>query len=54
MQPYSLDLCKKLVQSVSRSGVFISETARRFGVNRSSVGRYLKRLYENGSLALRG
>jgi len=57
MQPYSLDLRKKLVQSVqsvSRSGVFISETARRFGVNRSSVGRYLKRLYENGSLALRG
>ena len=32
-------------------GVSISDTARRFGVNRSTVGRYLRRLDEGGSLA---
>jgi transposase len=51
MRAYSLDLRKKIVQSVRRRGVSISETARRFGVNRSTVGRYLKRLDESGSLA---
>jgi transposase len=50
MKAYSLDLRTKIVQSVRR-GVSISETARRFGVNRSTVGRYLKRLDEEGSLA---
>ena len=50
MKAYSLDLRIKIVQSVRR-GVSNSETARRFGVNRSTVGRYLKRLDENGSLA---
>ena len=35
-----------------RRGVSNSETARKFGVNRSTVGRYLKRLdEEDGSLA---
>ncbi len=53
MKTNSVDLRTKIVESVKK-GVSKSETARRFGVNRSSVGRYLKRLYENGSLALRG
>ena len=53
MKAYSIDLRTKIVESVRRS-VSISETARRFGVNRSTVGRYLKRLdEENGSLALK-
>jgi transposase len=50
MKAYSLDLRTKIVQSVRRRGVSISETARRFGVNRSTVGRYLQRLDEEGSL----
>ena len=51
MKAYSLDLRTKIVNSVRSRGVSISETARRFGVNRSTVGRYLKRLDEGGSLA---
>ena len=51
MKAYSLDLRTKIVQSVRSKGLSISETARRFGVNRSTVGRYLKRLDEGGSLA---
>jgi transposase len=51
MKAYSLDLRTKIVDCVRRRGVSISETARRFGVNRSTVGRYLKRLDEEGSLA---
>jgi transposase len=51
MKAYSIELRTKIVQSVGRRGVSISESARRFGVNRSTVGRYLKRLDENGSLA---
>jgi putative transposase len=50
MKAYSVDLRTKIVQSVKK-GVSKSETARRFGVNRSTVGRYLKRLDESGSLA---
>jgi transposase len=50
MKAYSIDLRTKIVDSVRRRGVSISETARRFGVNRSTVGRYLKRLEEEGSL----
>ena len=50
MKAYSLDLRTKIVQSVRRRGVSISETARRFGVNRSTVGRYLKQLDEEDSL----
>ena len=50
MKAYSMDLRTKLVESVRR-GVSKSETARRFGVNRSTVGRYLKRLDENNALA---
>jgi transposase len=49
MKAYSLDLRIKIVESVRRC-ISISETARRFGVNRSSVGRYLKQLDEEGSL----
>ncbi len=53
MKAYSIDLRTKIVESVRRRGVSNSETARRFGVNRSTVARYLnKRLdEENGSLA---
>ena len=51
MKAYSIDLRTKIVHSVRRRGVSISETAHRFGVNRSTVGRYLKRLDEGGSLA---
>ncbi len=49
MKAYSIDLRTKIVESVRR-GVSNSETARRFGVNRSTVGRYLKQLGEEGSL----
>jgi transposase len=50
MRAYSVDLRKKIVESVRR-GISKSETARRFGVNRSTVKRYLKRLDEGGPLA---
>jgi transposase len=50
MKAYSIDLRKKIVESVRR-GVSKSETARRFGVNRSTVVRYLKRLDETACLA---
>jgi transposase len=50
MKAYSIDLRTKIVESV-RKGVSKSETARRFGVNRSTLKRYLKRLAEGGSLA---
>ena len=49
MKAYSIDLRTKIVQSVKK-GVSNSETARRFGVNRSTVGRYLRRLDEGDSL----
>jgi putative transposase len=51
MKAYSLDLRTKIVASVRRRGGSISEAPRRFGVNRWTVGRYLKRLDEEGSLA---
>ena len=50
MKAYSVDLRTKIVESVRR-GISKSETARRFGVNRSTVNRYLQRLDESGSLA---
>ena len=50
MKAFSTDLRTKIVQSVRRRGVSKSETARRFGVNRSTVGRYLKRFNEEGSI----
>jgi transposase len=49
MKPYSVDLRKKIVQSV-RKGISKSETARRFGVDRSTVRRYLNQLDEEGSV----
>jgi transposase len=49
MKPYSIDLRKKIVESV-KTGVSKSESARRFGVDRSTVRRYLKQLDEEGSL----
>jgi transposase len=49
MKAYSTDLRTKIVQSVRRV-VSKSETARRFGVNRSTLGRYLKRFNVEGSL----
>ena len=50
MKAYSVDLRTEVVESV-RQGFSKSETARRFGVNRSTVKRYVKRLDEGGSLA---
>jgi transposase len=50
MKPYSIDLRKKVVESV-RKGVSKSETARRFGVDRSTVRRYLRQLDEEGTLS---
>jgi len=50
MKAYSVDLRIKIVTSVRR-GISKSETARRFGVNRSTVKRYFKQLDEEGSLA---
>ena len=49
MKAYSIDLRTKIVESVRR-GVSNSETAHRFGVNRSTVARYLKQLDEEASL----
>jgi len=43
-------LRKKIVQSVTK-GVSKSETARRFGVDRLTVRRYLKQLDEEGALS---
>ncbi len=50
MKAYSLDLRTKVVQSIRR-GISKSETARRFGVSRSTVNRYLNRFNQIGSLA---
>ena len=50
MRAYSIDLHTKIVGSVKKD-VSKSETARRFGVNRSTVHRYLKQLNQSGSLA---
>ena len=50
MKTYSIDLRTKIVEAVKK-GVSKGETARRFGVNRSTVNRYLQRLDESGSLA---
>jgi transposase len=49
MKPYSLDLRKKIVESVKK-GVPKAETARRFGVDRATVKRYCKQLDERGTL----
>ena len=49
MSGYSLDLRKKIVESVKR-GVPKAETARRFGVDRATVKRYCKQLDERGTL----
>ena len=50
MKAYSVDLRTKVVDSVGR-GISKSEAARRFGIDRSAVKRYVKRLDESGSLA---
>ncbi len=49
MRAYSLDLRKKIVESVKK-GVPKSETARRFGVDRATVKRYCKQFDERGTL----
>ncbi|MDP9412355.1 MAG: helix-turn-helix domain-containing protein [Actinomycetota bacterium] len=49
MRAYSLDLRKKIVESVNK-GVPKAETARRFGVDRATVKRYCKQLDERGTL----
>ena len=50
MKAYSVDLRPKVVESMRR-GISPSETARRFGVSRWTVKRYLNQLDESGSLA---
>ena len=51
MKAYSIDLRIKIVQSVKK-GVSKSETARRFGINRSIRSTVtLQRLNQSGSLA---
>ena len=45
-----MDLREKTVDSVSK-GVSKSNTARRFGVDRSTVKHYVKQLDQSGSLA---
>jgi len=49
MKPYSIDLRKKIVESVRR-GISKRETARSFGVNRSTVKRYLEQIDKEGSI----
>ncbi len=49
MKAYSLDLRKKIVESVKK-GVPKSEIARRFGVDRATVKRSCKQLDEHGTL----
>jgi transposase len=49
MRAYSLDLRKKIVESVKK-GVPKSETARCFGLDRATVKRYCKQLDERGTL----
>lgn len=50
MRAYSLDLRKKIVETVKR-GVPKAEAARTFGVGISSVKRYVKMAEESRSLA---
>jgi len=49
MRAYSLDLRKKIVESVKK-GVPKAETARRFGIDRATVKRYCNQLDERGTL----
>jgi transposase len=53
MKAYSIDLRKKIAESLRKGVSKSGETARRFGVNRSTVQRYLKRLDE-GALSYQG
>ncbi len=52
MRAYSLDLRKKIVESVKK-GVSKAETARRFGIDRATVKRYCNQLDERGTLEAR-
>ena len=52
MNPYSVDLRKKIVEALRR-GTTKSEAARSFGVSRSSVKRYAKLAEEGRSLQRR-
>ena len=47
MNPYSEDLRKKIIEALRR-GATKSEAARSFGVSRSSVKRYAKKMAEEG------
>jgi transposase len=49
MSAYSLDLTKKIVESVKK-GVPKAQTARRFGVDCATVKRYCKQLEERRTL----
>jgi transposase len=54
MKPYSLDLRKKIVESVKKGVPKKAETARRFGVDRATLKRYCKRLDESAAPSKRG
>jgi transposase len=51
MNAYSEDLRRKVVQAVHERHMNQSETARAFGVSRSSVKRYLKAVRQGRSLS---
>ena len=51
MEAYPVDLCAQEEVEPVRRGTSNSQTARSFGVDRSTLGRYLKRLHEDGPLA---
>ena len=51
MDAYSEDLRRKIVDAVEQRGMGQSEAARLFGVNLSSVKRYLRKFRQGGSLS---
>jgi transposase len=51
MDPYSVDLRKKIVEVVQERGMGKSEATRTFGVSLSSVKRYVKAVQEGPSLS---
>jgi len=50
MRPYSLDLRERVVKAVNEEKQSVKEVAKRFGLSRWTVNRYLKRADE-GKLA---
>jgi transposase len=46
MRAYSVDLREKIIDAVLRRGIFKEEAARTFGMDASSVKRYVKKAEE--------